>query len=275
MKTVLITAGTKNTGFVMAKLFAQKGWEVHLTSRDEKAAFDAAEKLKTEVPGTRAFGYGMDQGNSESLKSAFLAIRQNTEKLDALVCNAANLGLGLDVFNLTEEDFDTVMDCNLKGTLFVAREAAKLMLGGGSMVLMGSVQGKGAIEGRLLYGVSKAGIAAMSQYLAFDLAPYGIRVNTLVAGAIRTNRWDGITPEEEARRRAPYPVGRESSMEEIAKGVYYLASEDSATVTGTELVIDSGVLLPILPYANRKKLRHEEFETEAASDQKTAEKAAR
>lgn len=259
-KQVLITAGTKNTGFVIAQTMAEKGYDLHLTSRRLEDAQQAAAKLSEMYPDIRAYGYKMELSNVASIRECFAQIRENTSSLDAFVANAANLGIGLDIFNSTEEDFDSVMDANLKGTFFCCQEAGKLMTEkGGSMVLVGSVQGKGAVEGRMLYGVSKAAISALSKYLAFDLAPYGIRANCLVAGAIHTDRWDGVEDDTLAQRRQNYPIGRESTMQEIANGVYYLASEQSASVTGTELVIDSGVLLSILPYKDRKQFKRENY----------------
>ena len=105
----------------------------------------------------------------------------------------------------------------------------------------------------------------MVRALAYELAEYGIRVNQVVAGAIRTERWDYMTDDEMATRRANWPLGMEATGEDIAKGVYYLASDDSSKVTGTDLTIDSGVLTCLLKYdggshagdiyafANRKK----------------------
>lgn len=259
-RQVLITAGTKNTGFVMAQTMAEQGYDLHLTSRRLEDAQAAAAQLSARYPNIRAYGYAMELSNVASIRECFARVRENTETLDAFVANAANLGIGLDVFNTDEEAFNSVMDANLKGTFFCCQEAGKLMTkNGGSMVLLGSVQSKGAIEGRLVYGVSKAAISALAKYLAFDLAPYGIRVNCLVAGAIHTDRWEGVTEEVLAQRRVNYPIGRESTMQEIANGVYYLAGDLSASVTGTELVIDSGVLVPILPYASRKQGKRDNY----------------
>ena len=91
-------------------------------------------------------------------------------------------------------------------------------------------------------------MATMVRSLAYDLAEFGIRVNQVVAGAIRTDRWDYLTEEEMTMRRTNWPLGIESTGEDIAKGVYYLASEDSGTVTGADLTIDSGVLTCLLKY---------------------------
>ncbi len=259
-KQVLITAGTKNTGFVTAQTMAENGYDVHVTSRSLEDAESAAAKLCEMYPDIKAYGYVLELSSVESIKKCFAKVKENVGSLDAFVANAANLGIGLDIYNTDEEAFDAVMDANLKGTFFCCQEAGRLMTDkGGSIVIVGSVQGRGAIEGRMIYGVSKAAVAMLSQYLAFDLAPYGIRSNCLVAGAIHTDRWEGVDDETAKSRRVNYPVGRESTMQEIANGIYYLASDLSASVSGTDLVIDSGVLLPILPYKDRKQFKRDNF----------------
>ena len=145
------------------------------------------------------------------------------------------------------------MDVNLKGTFFTSQYASKMMLeNGGSIVLLGSVQGCGAVRGRAVYGISKAAVNALGKYLAFDLAPYKIRANCLIAGAIHTDRWENVAPAELEKRHANYLTGREANMEEIANAVYFLSSDLSGSITGTSLTVDSGVLVPILPYNGGK-----------------------
>ncbi len=258
-KSVLIT-GARNTGLVTARLLATEGMNVHLTCRELEEAQKAASTLQEEFPHVKIYPYALEQGDMDSIHALFEEIRKNTNELHGFVANAAALGLGLDVYNTEPKDFDAVMDVNVKGSFFLCREAGKLMTeNGGSIVLLGSVQAKGAVEGRTIYSISKAAIAAMSKCLAYDLAPYGIRVNCLVAGAIRTDRWENISDEIAAARRANYPLGREADMIDIANGVLYLLSDTSKSMTGSELVIDSGVLTPILPYADRKQFKREDY----------------
>ena len=92
----------------------------------------------------------------------------------------------------------------------------------------------------------------MVHNLAFELAEYGIRVNHLIPGAIRTDRWDGISEEEAARRRANWPLGIESTGEDIANAVYFLACDQAKTITGAELAVDSGILTCLLNYSKSK-----------------------
>ena len=119
---------------------------------------------------------------------------------------------------------------------------------GGSIVTIGSVQGTGAVPGRTVYAISKAALSMLVKSMAYELGQFGIRVNNIVAGAVHSQRWDGLSEQELASRRSRYPVGRESSEEEIANAVYFLGSEQSASITGTDLTVDSGITACLLPY---------------------------
>ena len=252
-KNVLITAGSKNTGFEMCRTFAKNGYNVHLTSRSKTDAENSAKRIKEEFPNIDAFGYSLEISSVADIERAFDEIKQNTETLDVFVGNAANLGIGFDTLTADEEGYDSVMDVNLKGTFFTSQYASKMMLeNGGSIVLLGSVQGCGAVRGRAVYGISKAAVNALGKYLAFDLAPYKIRANCLIAGAIHTDRWENVAQDELEKRHANYLTGREANMEEIANAVYFLSSDLSGSITGTSLTVDSGVLVPILPYNGGK-----------------------
>ena len=120
--------------------------------------------------------------------------------------------------------------------------------GGGTIVLIGSIHYKGAVFGRSAYAASKGAIASMVKNLAYEWAEYNIRVNQVVPGAIRTDRWDGLSNEEEKKRRSNWPLGIESTGEDIANAVYFMASDASKTVTGSELTVDSGLTACLLKY---------------------------
>jgi len=90
------------------------------------------------------------------------------------------------------------------------------------------------------------------RYMAYELGQYHIRANNVVAGAVRSCRWDDLSEEEIAARRSRYPAGRESTEEEIAAAVWFLASGQSATVTGTDLTVDSGLTACLLPYTKKE-----------------------
>lgn len=250
MKNVLITGATVNTGLAIARRFAGEGYGVAITSRNAKNAEETAKQLEKEfsVP---AVGYGLELSDVESIGRVFADAEKTLGSVDVFVANAANLGIGCGVLNTDEKTFSEIVDVNIKGTFFCCQAAAEIMKrhGGGSIVTIGSIQGTGAVRGRTVYSMSKAAISLLVKNLAFELGEYGIRANNVVAGAIHSTRWDALSEEEICARRARYPVGRESTEEEIANAVYFLGSEQSATVTGTDLTVDSGISVCILPYS--------------------------
>lgn len=253
MKVALITGATRNTGLATARRFAAQGYAVAVTSRDGAAARETAAALEREfsVP---ARGYEMSLERVESIRQVFDRLEQELGRLDVFVANSAHLGVGYDLLGTTEEEFDAVADVNIKGSFFCCQCAARLMKksGGGSIITIGSVQGTGGLHGRTVYGMSKAALSVLVRYMAYELGQYGIRANNVVAGAIHSSRWDDLSPEEIAARRGRYPVGRESTEEEIASAVWYLASDQAASITGTDLTVDSGLTACLLPYTKKE-----------------------
>lgn len=249
MPTVFITAGANNTGYAIAEKFAKEGFDIAISSRSENEIKAAEKRLKDQY-NAKVKGYVLELTDLNNITSVFSKIKKDFGTLDTFVANAANLGVGLDFLSTTEEEYDSVIDTNLKGSFFTTQQAAKVMKeqGKGSIVFISSVHSKQAIFGRSLYASSKGGINVLSKTLSIELAQYGIRSNCIIAGAICTNRWDNFTEEQKNAKRANWPLGIESTGEDIANGVFYLGTDLSKTVTGTELTIDSGLLNCLLPY---------------------------
>ena len=255
MKTLFITGATRNTGFATARLFAKNGYNIALSSRNADDALEASRKLRDEF-GVPAKGYALDLSDTENINDVFSQAEKDFGTIDAFVANSANLGLGFGTLNTNEDDFDSIVVPNIKGTFFCCQTAAKIMKkhGGGSIVTIGSIQGTGAIHGRCIYSMSKAAISALVKNMAFELGEYNIRANNIIAGAIHSSRWNSLSEEEIAKRRSRYPIGRESTEEEIANAVFYLCSDLSASITGTDLTIDSGISVCILPYSKEGEM---------------------
>lgn len=254
MKTLMITGGTVNTGFAIAKHFASKGYGVALTGRNAETAQSAAEKIAKDT-GATVKGYALELSDTKNIRKVFECVKNDFGHIDTFVANGAHLGVDYGLLNTTEEDFLAITNVNMKGTFFSCQCAAELMkeTGGGSIVTIGSVQANGAVRGRTVYSMTKAAISALVKNMAYELGEFGIRANNIVAGAIHSNRWDELTPEATKKRRSKYPVGRESTEEEIANAVFYLGTDLSATVTGTDLTIDSGLSICLLPYEKSEK----------------------
>ena len=249
MSVVFITGATRNTGRAIAEKFAQMGYDVAVSGRDVTDVEAVADELSQKY-GVKTKGYQVELSDLKSVNAAFEDITTTFNGLDIFVANAAHLGVDFGVMNSTEDNFDSVIDANVKGTFFCCQAAAKIMKNQkkGSIVVVGSVHCHQAIHGRALYTMSKGALLSLTKSMAVELGGYGIRANYLAAGAIHTDRWDGQSEEETARRRAQYPIGMESFGEDIAEAVYYLGSDLSKTVTGAELTVDSGISTCLLPF---------------------------
>ena len=144
------------------------------------------------------------------------------------------------------EQFERVIRANLTGVFFTVQTAAPHLNEGASIILNGSVQAVLGIPGFTAYAAAKGGIRTMTRNLASEFAPRKIRVNQVTPGATRTAIWSLITPMEDAERELEQRVsqsiqlGRFSEADEVAKAALYLASDDSASVSGTEIVVDGG-----------------------------------
>jgi short-chain dehydrogenase/reductase SDR len=247
----MVTGATQYTGFATAKLFAQRGYDVCVTSRDYAKAENAAQRLSEMVPEAKFLPVQMDPPNVEETAAAFERVKKTFGRLDVFVANACAACRFKSILNTSEEAFDSIVNANLKGYFFGTQAAAKLMIetgSRGSIVLIGSVHSRGAHPNRIPYAISKGGIEVMARNCAYELGKYGIRVNCLVAGAIVNEKFLEQSEEEKEKRRANWPLGKESYPEDIAKSVYFLASDEAATITGTSLVVDSGVSACLLQY---------------------------
>jgi len=249
-KVVFITGATRNTGFAIARKFAGKNFDVCISGRDSGNVEEAASRLAKEFPSIAVAGYQLNVADVEDIRRVFALIKTRFCHLDVFVPNAAALGIKQNILTTTPEEFDEVINANLRGYFFTCQEAAKIMVPdrSGSIVLIGSIQYKGAVPNRIVYITTKGGIMSMTRCMAYELAKFGIRVNCVAPGAIWSDRWVAQSPDETERRRAQYPLGRESTPDEIAEADYFLASDQASSITGTDLVVDSGVDICILKY---------------------------
>ena len=247
---IAITGAAKNTGFAIARKFAEEGYDVCITSRSQDEADSAAKAIMDDFPDATVIGYKMETADVSQIRDVFNRIKKRFSRLDVFVANATATGYNQNILNSTEEDYDFIMASNTKGYFFCSQEAARIMVERkkGNIILIGSVHSKGAIPNRILYGLSKCAIDGLHRTIACELAKYNIRCNCLIAGAVWNNRWDGMTEEDYAARRSNWPLGIEGYPEDIADAAYYLGTDLSAKVTGTDLVVDSGVTASLLKY---------------------------
>ena len=207
-KCVLITGSTKHTGLGIARMFIENGAYVFINGRKNEDVELAITELDQVQPG-QAFAAAGDISNPADVTAMFDAMDQAGKTVDILVNNACNLGLGYSFLELPPEQFDSVINVNLKGLFLCSQAAAKSMKarGGGVIVNVGSVTATRAIRGRFAYITSKGGIESATRSMALELGPLGIRVNCVIPGYIHTTRWDELDEDILAIRRANLPLG--------------------------------------------------------------------
>jgi len=247
-KSVFITGAAAGTGFAVARRFAREHYDVFITSRTGETAEAAAKKIADEF-GVHAKGYELNIRNEQAVIDIFKDIKDQGYLLDTLVLNSANLGIGMDVFTVKLEDFMEVLETNLGWNFTICRQAAIQMKekGKGSIVFEASNTAYRAIPNRCAYGASKGGMLALSRALAIDLGKYGIRVNCVLPGMIKTARWESNYNNCKAALSNYTPIGDIAEFDDIANGVWYLGSDESRNTTGSELTIDGGNSAQLYP----------------------------
>lgn len=249
-KNVLITGACKNTGYGIAEVFAQNGYNVFVTSRKESEAIEAAEKLSLKYPNVKIFGLALDDGMAEGdIAGTFAKIESDGYPLSSIVLNAANLGIGQEFDTVDIDKIKEVFQTNVFWNFILVREATKQMkkLGGGAIVFITSNTAYRVIPNRLAYESTKGALLSMSRALALDLGKYKIRSNCVLPGMIKTDRWDANVGGQRDSLTAKTPLGDVADFEDIANAAYYFGSELSKNTTGAELVVDGGNMIRLTP----------------------------
>ncbi len=253
-KSVFITGATVNTGFGIAEKFAAEGYDVFLCSRSQQSADEAAEKIASKY-GVTAIGYSLSCKLDENeIKAVFDDIRSRGYLLDCLVLNAANLGIRQSFLTVTTEEFMDVINTNMGWNFLLCRQAAVQMMekGKGSIVFINSNTAYRCIPDRIAYSASKSGALGMMRALAFDLGKYNIRVNAVLPGMIKTDRWENNYNDCRNALSNYTPIGDIADFGDIANAVFYFGSDDSKNTTGAELVVDGGNMIQLYPIIPEK-----------------------
>ena len=252
-KSVFVTGATNGTGYAIAERFAKEGYDVFVGSREEERATEAANSL-AEKYGVKCYGFGLKVFDESDVKRIFAKIREMGYLLDTIVLNAATLGIGHDTLTVSVEDFMGVINTNVGWNFMLAREAALQMKekGAGSIVFITSNTAYRAIPNRAAYCSSKGGILSMMKALAVDLGKYGIKVNSVLPGMIKTVRWETNYNDCKNALSNFTPLGDIAEFEDIANAAYFLGSEQSRNCTGTELVVDGGNMIQLTPEIPKK-----------------------
>lgn len=252
-KAVFITGATVGTGLATAEKFASEGYDVFVTSRREEAAQATAEDLKQRF-GIFARGFGLDIRDEERVKEVFREIDALDRFVETVVLNAADMGFGtdpakgMDLWTCDLADFQRVFETNLVWNFSIVRQAALRMreYRKGAIVFISSNTAYRAIPNRTAYCASKGGINSLSKALAVDLGPYGIRSNVVLPGTIKTQRWVEMGSKQIVNGELT-PIGDISDFEDIANAAWYLGTDLSKNVTGTEIIVDGGMSIQLYP----------------------------
>ncbi|MGE8244359.1 3-oxoacyl-[acyl-carrier-protein] reductase FabG [compost metagenome] len=241
-KIALVTGASKGIGRKIAEVFAQHGANVAFTYLSSVEKGQALEK-ELQAYGTKVIGYRSDASKFEEAEKLINAIVADFGSLDIVVNNAGITKDGL-LMRMTEENWDEVLNVNLKSVFNVTKAASKIMMKNrkGSFINMSSVVGVQGNAGQSNYAASKAGIIGFTKSIAKELGSRNIRANVVAPGFIRTEMTDILDPKVIATWEAGIPLKRAGSPEDVANACLYLASDLSAYVTGQVLPVDGGML---------------------------------
>ena len=240
-KVALVTGASRGIGKEIAKTLAQAGATVIVNYNGSK---DAAEQVVAEMEELAGSGitYGCNVSDFEECQKMIEYIMGEFGQLDIIVNNAGITRDGL-LMRMSENDFDAVLDTNLKGCFNVVRHASKYLLKQrqGKIINISSVSGIMGNAGQANYSASKAGVIGFTKAVAKELASRGINVNAVAPGFISTEMTDAIPENAKEALLKQIPLGRPGTTADVAKTVLFLASSDSDYITGQVLSVDGGM----------------------------------
>jgi 3-oxoacyl-[acyl-carrier protein] reductase len=239
-KAAVVTGGSRGIGYAIAQALAGAGARVAILARDGPKAEAAAHTLG--AGGAR--GYSCDVGDAAQVERAVETVERDFGQIDVLVNNAGTTKDNL-LFRISEEDWNTVLDVNLKGAFLMTKHAARGMIKRrwGRIVNITSVVGIAGNKGQSNYTAAKAGLIGFTKAVSKELASRNVLVNAVAPGFIDTELTRGITAEARATLIKAIPLGRLGEAQDVAAAVLFLASDFASYITGQLLVVDGGMVL--------------------------------
>jgi len=240
-KVAVVTGASRGIGRGLAEALAAAGASVAVTARDHATATGIAVAIN--ALGGHARGYPLDVTQTEAIAPTFDRIKEELGSLDILVANAG-LGANHPAVDVTEDDWDEMMDVNLKGLFFTAQAAGRLMLeaGGGRIIAISSQASLVGIVDHAVYSASKGGVNQLVRVLALEWGSAGVTVNAVAPTFTYTpgtaERLDD--PEYRAAVEARIPIGKVGTIADVGGAVVYLASDAAGMVNGSILTVDGG-----------------------------------
>lgn len=238
-KVAIVTGGTRGIGFAVVRTFLNNGATVVLFGSKEESVQKALTKLKQENPNYQVMGMHSDITDMRAVERAFADIKSRFGKID-IVVNNAGISASDSLYNYEEEEFDKIIDLNLKAVFNCSKVGAKYMKeNGGGVILntssMVSIYGQAAGCG---YPASKFAVNGLTKSLARELGRDHIRVNAVAPGVIHTDMVDSLPEEMIKPIIASIPIGRMGEPEDVANAFLFLASDLASFITGAILSVD-------------------------------------
>ncbi len=242
-KVAIITGASKGIGREIALLFAREGAKLVLTARSEELLQSLSREIVT-AGGVEPLCFPLDVKQSEKVDELVDKALDKFERVDILVNNAGVTRDGL-LLRMSDEDWDEVLDTNLKGAFLCLRAVAKPMMRqrAGRIINMASVIGLIGNAGQANYAASKAGIIALTKSAAKELGSRNILINAIAPGFIDTDMTRALSDDIKNAILKSIPVGKLGQPTDIAKAALFLASDESSFITGQVLTVDGGMVM--------------------------------
>jgi len=249
-QVAIITGGNRNIGFGLARVFGRAGARVVIANRDADSGAEAAKTLMDE--GIECFAVPTDIANAESVDAMVQRVLDKWGRIDVLVNNAA-VRVDALAIDHTSEDWEWIMGINVRGVWECCRAVYPVMSerGYGRIINIGSISARKGVYRRVSYSATKAAVSGLTRGLALEWAKDGITVNTVSPGSVKTpGRQVDKTSAKYKANMDLIPLGRQSTPDDIAGLVLYLASPEAEYITGQDILVDGGWSLTMRPMSN-------------------------